>query len=179
MKMSQNSNELTERQKNFLYQFIKLKNVQEAAVVAGFPLKSAYRDGMKILRHPKALPFIEDSLAILNEFSGDIVRAGLERLVTGRINDAVALAFSEDGINGDDIQKLDLYNISELKRPKGGGCEIKFFDRQKAAESLYQLNNSVKTGDTAQSFFEALKESAEAEFSLAEPAAGDIRTEEL
>ncbi len=178
--MSQNSNELTERQKHFLYQFIKLRNVQEAAIIAGFPTKSAYRDGIKILRHPKALQFIQDSLVILNEFSGDIVRAGLDRLVTGRINDAVVLAFSDDGMSGEDIQKLDLYNVSELKRPKGGGCEIKFFDRQKAAETLHEMNCSVRTGDAAQSFFAALKESAEIECSLAEPAAvEDIRTEEL
>ena len=178
--MSQNSKELTERQKNFLCQFIKLRNVQEAAVIAGFSAESAYRDGMKILRHQKALMFIQDSLALLNQFSGDIVKAGLDRLVTGRINDAVALVFSDEGISGAEIQRLDLYNVSELKRPKGGGCEIKFFDRQKAAESLYEMNCSVKTGDVAQSFFAALKESAETDCPVQEPCtAEDIETEEL
>lgn len=87
------------------------------------------------------------------------VSEGLRRLAFGEITDAVSLLFeSEDSI----VQKLpslDLFNVSEIKRVKGGGMEIKFFDRLKALEKLGQ---AVSSGDssTAVSFYEALEKSA-------------------
>ncbi len=35
---------------------------------------------------------------------------------------------------------MDLFNISEIKRKKGGDVEIKFFDRLKALEALEELS---------------------------------------
>ena len=57
------------------------------------------------------------------------------------------------------LPSLDLFNVSEIKRPKGGGMEIKFFDRLKAIDKLRELaveqDNKEKT-----SFFDALEKSA-------------------
>ena len=53
---------------------------------------------------------------------------------------------------------MNLFNISEIKRPKGGGLEIKFADRMKALALLYEIG---KQGEDEEglSFFEALEES--------------------
>ena len=56
-------------------------------------------------------------------------------------------------------EKLDLFNVSEIKRPKGGGLEIKFFDRLKALEHLEQLCTGGDE-DSALPFYKALENSA-------------------
>ena len=79
----------------------------------------------------------------------DEVREGLKRLAFGEIQDA-------------EIEKrlpeLNLYNISEIKRPKGGGMEIKFFDRIKALEKLSALD--LEQTAEPLNFYRALEESA-------------------
>ena len=37
---------------------------------------------------------------------------------------------------------MDLFNISEIKKPKDGAMEIKFFDRIKALEKLEQIDSN-------------------------------------
>ncbi len=59
------------------------------------------------------------------------------------------------------IEELDLFNIAEIKRPKGGGLEIKFFDRLKALEKLSQLEEGSEDASFSP-FYEALKKGAEA-----------------
>ena len=47
-----------------------------------------------------------------------------------------------------DIESMDFFNISEIKKPKGGGLEIKFFDRLKALEKLSAI---CESGDDSSS----------------------------
>lgn len=84
---------------------------------------------------------------------------GLSRLAFGDIQDSVKLLFeSEENILAS-LPTLDLFNISEIKRQKGGGMEIKFFDRIKAMEKLRDFINDAE-GKTAVSFYDALEKSA-------------------
>ncbi|MBQ8624182.1 MAG: terminase small subunit [Oscillospiraceae bacterium] len=96
------------------------------------------------------------------------VRSGLERLAFGNILDAVKLIRDEGEL---DISSLDLFNVSEVKKVKGGGVEIKFFNRLEALEKLLQIEESFGRSATAESFFNALGASAKAETSFKE--AGD------
>lgn len=66
------------------------------------------------------------------------VRQGLEKLAFGSINDAVKLLFL-DNPDPASLQSLDLFSVSELRRPKGGGMEIKFVDRMLALQRLNDL----------------------------------------
>lgn len=68
----------------------------------------------------------------------DLVIDGLKKLASGKINDAVALVFAEDIPPPEQLARLQLFNISSVKRVKGGGVEVQFFDRQKALEKLYE-----------------------------------------
>ena len=61
-----------------------------------------------------------------------------------------------DELNTRILNKLDLFNISEIKRPKGGGIEIKFYDRLKALQCLQELYNG-QSSDTS-GFYRALEQ---------------------
>jgi hypothetical protein len=82
--------------------------------------------------------------------------SGLERLAFGSCNDAVYLVFSEELPPADVISGLDLFNVSEVKRVKGGGVEVKLFDRQKALEKLLEYLNTVDNSKNAASLLQAL-----------------------
>lgn len=87
------------------------------------------------------------------------IEKGLTELAFGSCCDAVKLLFmSEDEIM-QKLPKLKLINVSEIKRPKGGGMEIKFFDRIKAFEKL--IENDGERQENGLSFYEALEKSAQ------------------
>lgn len=62
---------------------------------------------------------------------------GYEKLALGPVGDAVKLMMAEEG-DWLDYAKLDLMNLSEIRRGKGG-IELKFFDRLEALDRLAQL----------------------------------------
>ena len=85
------------------------------------------------------------------------VRDGLRRLAFGEIHDAVLLLFADESEILEKLGELDLFNISEIKRPKGGGMEIKFFDRIRALEKLKDSKNETPAQPLG--FYRALEES--------------------
>lgn len=154
---------LTKLQKKFLCRFFRSRNVAEAAAACGISSASAYEEGMKILRHPKAPEFIAELSVTVKKFGGDCVEEPLDRLINGRINDAAMLARSNpEELSDEDIRRLDLFNVTELKIGKGV-CEIKFADRLKAIEKLNEIRNGRSVDGMAQSFFDALDNAAEKE----------------
>lgn len=154
---------LTKIQKKFLCHFLKSRSISEAAAACEFPAASAYVEGMKILKHPQALGFIADLAVTMKRFGGDSVEDSLDRLINGRINDAVILAKSNpEELTEEDIRRLDLYNVTELKIGKGV-CEVKFADRLKAIEKLNEIRSDRAVDGLAQSFFDAIGEAAKGE----------------
>ncbi len=87
------------------------------------------------------------------------IQNGLCALAFGEVSDAVSLLYMSDEEALKRLPELNLFNVSEIKRPKGGGMEIKFFDRIKACERLRE-RIPEKTPDNL-SFYEALEKSAE------------------
>ncbi|MDR0920475.1 MAG: terminase small subunit [Oscillospiraceae bacterium] len=88
----------------------------------------------------------------------ELVKKGLIRLAQGKINDVVKLAFCDDLPPLDELKKMDLYNVSEIKKVKNGGVEIKLFDRQKALEKLYEIYNTESAENVAGGLLKALTE---------------------
>lgn len=84
---------------------------------------------------------------------------GLRHLAFGEIQDAVRLLYAPEEQILPALGEMDLFNISEIKRPKGGGMEIKFFDRLKALEKLQALEAS-KGRNPAAAFYQALEAGA-------------------
>ena len=83
------------------------------------------------------------------------VKTGLSRLAFGSINEAAALVFSEEPTR-EEVLRADLFNVAELKKVKGGGVEMKFFDRQRALEKLVELDPELKEISAAQEFLNAV-----------------------
>lgn len=89
----------------------------------------------------------------------EIVEKGLLKLATGDIGDAVSLLYMSDEEVIDKLPKLNLFNVSEIKKPKGGGLEIKFFDRIKAFERLSTAGSAERSEELG--FYQALEKSIE------------------
>ena len=135
--------------KRFCCYYAKLGNVREASIEAGFPPETALSAGLKILSNAKYRNFTEKIMSD-RVSETNMVKSGLERIAFGSANDAALLVFSEEMPNPDKISELDLFNVSEIKRVKGGGVEVKLFDRQKALERLYEYavqNSSTGASD--------------------------------
>ncbi len=77
---------------------------------------------------------------------------GLKRLAFGEIKDAIYLLFADENEITEKLPSLDLFNISEIKRPKG----------IKALEKL----RDIKSDSPSQplSFYKALEEGAKSAF---------------
>ncbi|WP_051588984.1 terminase small subunit [Ruminococcus sp. NK3A76] len=88
-------------------------------------------------------------------------REGLERIAFGRVNDAVELALSGDEENYSRFDGADLFSVSEIKRVKGGGVEIKFFDRLKAIEQLVSLDERIRGISEGDEFVRAFEQAAQ------------------
>lgn len=139
--------------------YIMLGNVEEAAVKAGFAKETALADGIRCLRSAECRKNIAKLRELLSD--GGNVTAGLKRLAFGSCSDAVYLVFADELPPPGVIENLDLFNVSEIKRVKGGGVEVKLFDRLKALEKLFELENAFSDRDKAASLVNALASSAE------------------
>lgn len=82
---------------------------------------------------------------------------GYERLAFGSVEDIIELV-CKSNFSEKDLRSLDYFNISEVKKNKDGGIEVKFFDRLKALEKLENIACNDK--NQALSFYSALEESA-------------------
>ena len=64
-----------------------------------------------------------------------LAAAGYYRMAFGGVADALKLLYTEHP-SDEQLSEMDLFMISEIKKPKDGMLEIKFFDRLKALEKL-------------------------------------------
>jgi len=133
------------------------RNGREAAAKSGY--RSPQRSAAKLLRRKDISAFIKAADEKAKRKSEDIA-AGYYRLAFGCIADAVKLLFCDE-IGEEELEKADLFSVSEIKRAKGGGIEIKFFDRLKALEKLEGLCLSDSNA-SAKAFYSAIEKGANA-----------------
>ena len=147
--------ELSDKEKRFCKYIADSLTPREAAARCGylFPEKS----GQKLLSKRDIKEYIskiETKKANISE-----VENGLRRIIFGQITDSIKLTKLEE-LSPVDIETLDLFSVSELKFNKNGTVDLKFFDKIKALEKLYEI--SEKSSSCAESgFFEALRKSSE------------------
>ena len=147
------------RLNSFCCNYVMLGSVEEAAVRAGIPRENALSEGVELLKKEECRQLIAQLRELLTD--NGCVAAGLKRLAFGSCTDAVYLVFADELPPADVIGKLDLFNVSELKRVKGGGVEVKLFDRMKALEKLFELENAFSDREKAESLIRALSEDDE------------------
>ena len=150
---------LNDMRNDFCCLYVMLGNAAEAAEKAGFPKESALTEAVKCLKSEKCRKTIASLRSLLAD-SGN-VEAGLKRLAFGNCTDAVYLVFADELPPPSVIESLDLFNVSEIKRVKGGGVEVKLFDRLKALEKLFELENTASDSNKAAELIRALTSQTE------------------
>ena len=147
----------TKKETAFCYHYIKTNNAPEAARLAGYtkkPMETAIRllSNSKISRKIEKL-YSEKKITLKYKAT-----SGYERLAFGNIADSIKLLFCEN-ISAKDLEKMDLFNIAEIRKPREGAMEIKFFDRLKALEKLEEIDANTK--DEGSTFYKALEKGLE------------------
>ncbi len=151
-------NKLKPKEKLFCIYYSRFRSARLAASLAGysFPKKTA----VKILSRQDIRNEI-DRLDSLSPVTHQEVVSGYRQLAFGSGTDAFKLLFADEIPGSIELEEMNLLNISEIKRPKNGGIEIKFFDRLKALEKLEEISSLTQT-DSALPFYDILERSAAA-----------------
>lgn len=142
---------LTAKEKQFCGFYVNSGNIKEAAVCAGYcnPEKS----GSALLLRDDINDEIEKLFKRKTKNFRQRACSGYERLAFGNVSDAVRLMLSDNPLD-ENLDRYDLFNVAEIKRPKDGAMEIKFFDRIKALEKLENAENGEQKSSSA--FYSAL-----------------------
>ena len=149
--------------KAFARLFVRLRCGSETAAKLGVPAADAKAEGARLLGDPRVRREIK-KLDKDDQQTLAYVKTGLSRLAFGQVNDVVALVFADQPSPGQ-IAQADLFNLSEIKRVKGGGVEVKFFDRQKALEKLFELDPELREQSKADQFISAMTQSSQGDIS--------------
>ncbi len=144
--------------RRFCRYYLLLANAAEAAIRAGVPPDEAEAEALAILQSPCYRSYLSELAAQPPLPMQTMVLAGLTRLAFGSANDAARLVFDADEqLSPEVLRSLDLFHVSELKRDKGGGVEIKLFDRQKAMEKLLEFSHTADSSAAASALLAALR----------------------
>ena len=151
---------LKEKEKLFCSYYSESRNSRSAASKAGYGILT-HRTAVKLMAREEIRKEIEriDRSRLV---TAEEVASGYRQLAFGSVADAMKLIYSEECPDKYELEGLDLFNVSEIKKPKGGGIEIKFFDRLKALEHLEAMSNGEGKEDSALPFYLALEKSAAA-----------------
>ncbi|MCQ4021522.1 MULTISPECIES: terminase small subunit [unclassified Ruminococcus] len=130
------SKKLSKRERLFCRLYCATGNAREAAVRSGYT-QNPEEQGLELLANDAVIAEIKKGMERERELLKIKALKGLERIAFGSISDAVRLVCS-DSPPLLSLESFDLFLISEIKKPKDGAMEIKFFDRLKALERLMQ-----------------------------------------
>jgi len=86
---------------------------------------------------------------------------GYRRLAFGANRDALRLMFSDEALSRSTLEKLDIFNVSTIKRDKSGAVEIRFYDRCDALEHLEGFCAASEGRDGVKAFYDAIARSVE------------------
>lgn len=150
---------LKPREKLFCLYYCQVREPRRAAALAGYEM-FIQKTAAKLMKRKDILSEIE-RLDKIEAPSDCEVKSGYQRLAFGSCADAYKLLFSDEEKEMPNFETLDLFNISEIKRPKNGGIEIKFFDRLKALEALEEISDG-SAENTALPFYNVIEKSAAA-----------------
>lgn len=150
---------LKPKEKLFCIFYCQSRSPRLAAANAGYGIFTKTM-AAKLLSRTDIQSEIERIDSCMPVSSGEII-SGYRKIAFGCAADAFRLVLSDGPVDPEEIEMLDLANVSEIKRPKGGGLEIKFFDRLKALEKLSEISD-VNGSDELIPFYDAIERSAAA-----------------
>lgn len=82
----------------------------------------------------------------------------LSKIAFEKPNDAVKLAFLKDENSAEEIEKLDLTMLSEVKRDKNGAVEVKLVNRLEVVKMIFDELREESDGQGAEMFLRALND---------------------
>ena len=150
---------MTGREKKFCSLFLGSGNSELAAEKAGYT-GDCEQKGEELICRPEISAELERLSRLREKSLANMAAAGYQRLAFGSICDAISLLYKSDP-SKEDLEGMDLFLVSEIKRPKDGSMEIKFFDRLKALEKIEQLSLS-ESDKYSVSLYKAIENSAKA-----------------
>ena len=149
---------LTTKEKLFCEFYISYQNLTEAAIKAGYKKSSAQKKARKLIGKPEIQNEIKKlKKEIDNNQLTHWAIIILKRIMFCSPNDTICLALKQNDLTNQQIEKLNLFQISELKKLKDGTLEIKFIDKIKAIACLMEIANGLKNSDTANNLLSALQ----------------------
>ena len=134
-----------------------------AAKRAGYT-KNPVRAADRLMAEPEVLEEVRRIASERESALSALCGAGYSRLAFGSVADAVSLLFMDDP-TPEQLREMDLFLVSEIKKPKDGMLEIKFADRLKALEKLEQGSR----GSGACDLFDAIGQGAKAVSEFEQP----------
>lgn len=146
---------LTHRENLFCNNYVNSGDVKKSATLAGYKVEPE-SVGYKLLQRKDINSKIDE---LYNQKKKNLIYkacSGYEKLAFGSVSDAIKLIYS-DTLSLDNVCKMDLFNVAEIKKPRDGMLEIKFFDRFKALEKLQQLE--FLSDNQNLSFYDAIENS--------------------
>lgn len=148
---------MTKKEDKFCCYYSSNGNVRLSATMAGY-VNNPEQVGLQLLmRGDIANKVNEYRNTRLNNLKF-MALIGYERLAFGNISDCIQLLYM-DKPDLKTLENMDLFMISEIKKPKDGSMEIKFFDRVKALEKLCEVQQNSQENSVP--FYKALENSAE------------------
>lgn len=146
---------ISKKDRSLIFELLRSRNIFEACKRAGIEISTAFKMlGDKQIK--REMTELDGELSPLKNEALE----GYRKIAFGNANEAIRLIFNEEPTKID-LENLELFNVSEIKRPKGGGLEIKFFDKLKALEKISQLTPESDEKSGAELFLEKLAETEE------------------
>ena len=134
MEVTRIERKLKPRERLFCSYYACTGDAEASARMAGYR-KNCKLAGGRLLCDETVLEEIDRQLSLRKAMLPRLAAIGYQRLAFGGISDALRLLFTQTP-TPEQLEKMDLFMISEIKRNKDGMLEIKFFDRLKALEKL-------------------------------------------
>lgn len=148
---------MTRKEDKFCCFYSSNGNVRLSAVMAGYS-SNPEQTGQQLLTRGDIAGRVKEYRDTRANDLRLMALLGYERLAFGSIADCIQLLYME-APTLQRLEAMDLFMISEIKKPKDGAMEIKFFDRIKALEKLSEAQED--THEKSLPFYRALERSAD------------------
>lgn len=148
---------MTRKEDKFCCFYSSNGNVRLSAVMAGYS-SNPEQTGQQLLTRGDIAGRVKEYRDTRVNDLRLMALLGYERLAFGSIADCIQLLYMETPTL-QRLEAMDLFMISEIKKPKDGAMEIKFFDRIKALEKLSEAQED--THEKSLPFYKALERSAD------------------
>ena len=148
---------MTRKEDKFCCFYSSNGNVRLSAVMAGYS-SNPEQTGQQLLTRGDIAGRVKEYRDTRVNDLRLMALLGYERLAFGSIADCIQLLYME-APTLQRLEAMDLFMISEIKKPKDGAMEIKFFDRIKALEKLSEAQED--THEKTLPFYRALERSAD------------------